>query len=235
MAKTDLTAERLRELLDYNPETGVFTWVSCAGRYGRFQKGSETGSLNQRGYQIISIGCVKYIAHQLAWLFVNGTWCESQIDHIDGNKANNSICNLREANQSENSQNQSSAHSNNKSGFLGVSIRKNGTYQARIMVDKKSISIGYFDTAELAHEAYLLEKKHLHQFGFISKMAPEFAPVKRSFESRSKSGFRGVTFDKRYGKWIARPYIAGKQRTIGQFDSAEDAYQKCLDAKNEIH
>jgi hypothetical protein len=93
-----------------------------------------------------------------------GKWPEGEIDHINGNKADNRICNLRDVDRSTNQQNAKKAQSNNKSaGLLGVSLHKSrNKFRAQITYDKKRHHIGYFDTAELAYAAYLSEKRRRH-------------------------------------------------------------------------
>ncbi len=160
MAKTDLTAERLRELLDYNPETGVFTWRATGT--GRRPNGTA-GSVNSKdGYVYMRIDGATHLGHRLAWFYQNGHWPRYFIDHIDGDRANNRICNLRDVSKAGNNQNIRSPRINNQSGFLGV-IKKRGKWDAQITICKRPTYIGTFDTAELAHEAYKAAKRKHHQ------------------------------------------------------------------------
>jgi len=160
MAKADLTAARLRELLDYDASTGVFFWRRSVG--SRAQKGQAAGTTNGRGYIKICIDGSQYLAHRLAWLHVSGNWPTHNIDHISGNRTDNCICNLRDVAQSLNLQNQRFARTDNKnSGLLGVrKLRQR--WGASITVDKKRIHLGLFDTAQQAHEKYLDAKRNLH-------------------------------------------------------------------------
>ena len=85
------------------------------------------------------------------------------IDHVNGNKHDNRICNLRQVSSRENVQNQRRAHVSNKSsGLLGVTVKANGKCQARIFVGGKNLYLGSFDDAESAHEAYLVAKRKFH-------------------------------------------------------------------------
>lgn len=154
-----LTQHRLKELLSYDAKTGVFYW-RFRPRYG-IAVGSVAGSTTSDNYTVIRVGGAHYKAHRLAWLYVYGHWPKNDLDHIDGNRLNNRIANLREASRSLNLENQRRARSDNRTGLLGVSKRYNG-YQARIHVGGVSKHIGLFQTAEAAHAAYLKAKRELH-------------------------------------------------------------------------
>ena len=160
--KDELTAERLRELLDYNPHTGEFVWrVSCRGT----KAGDIAGSSGSEGRRHIIIGYARFKAHRLAWLYVHGVWPKGLIDHINGIPFDNRIANLREASMSENLCNQRRAHTNNKTGILGVQWKKDrNKFRARIVIAGKEKHLGYFDTKEKAQEAYLSAKQELHPF-----------------------------------------------------------------------
>lgn len=104
--------------------------------------------------------------HRLAWLYVHGEWPTEQIDHINQNPVDNRIANLRPADKSQNVQNIDAAYGS--SGYRGVSFDSRcgdgNSWRARIMVDGKSHSLGYYATAEEAHDAYLAAKRELHPF-----------------------------------------------------------------------
>lgn len=157
-----LTADRLRDLLDYNSETGIFRWKVRVAR--RVRVGDIAGSADN-GYREIRIDYTAYRAHRLAWLYAHGVW-PKEIDHINGVMDDNRLLNLRDATKSENQQNQRRAQSNNKTGLLGVSLRR-GKFQAQIMASGKNLHLGYFATAELAHAAYVQAKRRLHPAGML--------------------------------------------------------------------
>jgi hypothetical protein len=159
MAKADLTAERLRELLDYNPETGIFTWRQAPSN--SIKAGSIAGSKNHDGYRRIKINLIDHAAHRLAWFYVHGVWPAHEIDHINGIRTDNRICNLRDVPRMDNMQNQRTAQRGAKSGFLGV-YSNHGKWRAAIQVNKKTIALGNFATPEEAHQAYLEAKRRLH-------------------------------------------------------------------------
>lgn len=164
MAKADLTAARLREILDYCPSTGVFSWRVPSGRWGRIKAGSAAGSPNHYGHLRISINGTSYYAHRLAWLYVTGEWPVNDIDHINSNRADNKFVNLRDVAHRTNAENRSRAHRNKASGLpLGVSLdRRDGAFRADITVDGKAISLGRFCDPVEAHNAYLDAKRRLH-------------------------------------------------------------------------
>lgn len=146
----NLQAERLRELLAYNHDTGVFTWRV---RRGPSRAGSVAGSKQSNGYLHIMIDGRDYKAHRLAWLHVHGSWPVEHIDHINGDPADNRLANLRDATQSQNMKN-SRLQLHNTSGFKGVS-RNRGRWIAHIRHEGRLINLGRFDTAEAAHAAYV--------------------------------------------------------------------------------
>lgn len=156
-----LIVERVREVLDYNPETGVFTWkISRKGApFGKVA--GSLGGGDDGLYWVICVDYERYYAHRLAWFYVYGVW-PTRLDHKDTIKHHNAILNLREATTVQNSGNMR-AHRKNKLGLKGVRLHSSGRYyQARIGVDHKDIHLGYFPTAEEAHEAYMVAAKKLH-------------------------------------------------------------------------
>lgn len=162
---SELNSTRLKEILEYNPDTGVFTWLKNMGR--RIKAGQTTGCLHQAGYVQIGIERKIYLAHRLAWLYVYETWPKESIDHINNIRSDNRILNLREANQAENCQNLKK--SRGASGFLGVTIdsARGNRWKSSIKTNGKNYHLGWFKTAEQAHEAYLFAKRAMHPFGTL--------------------------------------------------------------------
>lgn len=164
--------DRVRELLDYNPETGALIWrVDRTNGKGRILRaaGSEAGGVGAtsktNSYRIIKIDGRKYLAHRIAWLIMTGSWPAKGIDHADGDGLNNRWINLREANQSQNSGNQRLSR-NNTSGAKGVSWSADkGKWRAQIKVGGKARNLGYFATPEDAHAVYVdAAKKYFGEF-----------------------------------------------------------------------
>lgn len=162
MVTESITAARLREVLDYDPESGRFTRRITTGRCGRWRIGGLAGSPTGDGYITIWLGRNHYQAHRLAWLWMTGEFPKQQIDHINQNRADNKWSNLREATQSENNCN-SQRQTNSVSGFKGVSWNRPRTRrQAEIKTNGKHIFLGYFDTPEAAHAAYIKAAERHH-------------------------------------------------------------------------
>lgn len=158
-----LTQVRLMELLEYNPETGAF--IRKVTTSSNAKAGQVAGNLEAEGYLRIFIDRKVYKAHRLAWLYMHGSFPPECLDHIDGNKANNAIRNLRLATNDENLQNRHKSSRRNSTGFLGVSYGwRQKSWKAGIKVNGVYKQIGYFRSPEAAYIAYLKAKKQLHQF-----------------------------------------------------------------------
>jgi len=156
-----LTADYLRKILHYAPDTGLFTWRVSPRR--NISCGQLAGSFNSDGYLQISIHNRSYKAHRLAWLYTFDRWPICEIDHINGDKSDNRIENLRDVSRNENQHNTRRARAHNASGFLGVGLHKQtGKWRARIRVNKNLTHIGLFNTPEEAHQAYIVAKRKLH-------------------------------------------------------------------------
>ena len=113
------THQQVRGFLDYSQKTGLFTWRERSGSFKRSLVGKIAGTAHLSGYWTISILGTKWLAHQLAWLHHYGTWPTSYVDHVNLDKRDNRIANLRLASFAENSAN-SSVRSDNTSGHRGV-------------------------------------------------------------------------------------------------------------------
>lgn len=166
MAESILTAERVRELLNYDPDTGIFTRkVRTAQRH---QVGDRADFIYcggaSPGYHRVCIDSERYQAHRVAWLYHYGEWPEKFIDHINGDRADNRIENLRQASAQMNLENLRSPQKNSSSGLLGVHWSKqDGKWRAEIGSNRKKIHLGTFACPEMAHAAYLEAKRILHK------------------------------------------------------------------------
>jgi hypothetical protein len=163
MSRIDST--RLKQLFTYDEEYGYFYWRVDRGHTTK--AGDIAGCLHHNGYVVITIEKRQYQAHRLVWLYVHGKYPDAQIDHINNIRSDNRITNLRQATQAENCQNLKK--SRGSSGFLGVSLdsTRGNRWGASIKTNGKKHHLGWFKTAEQAHEAYLLAKRTMHPFGTL--------------------------------------------------------------------
>lgn len=162
-AMTELTADRLRALLHYDYEAGVFTRRVRTGPTA--PAGAVAGVINKRhGYVQIWVDGSRYYGHRLAFLYMTGAWPTDGVDHRDGVCSNNRWSNLRPATQAQNRTNQHRVRSDSRSGFLGVKCMPNGKHRAIITVAGKQHHLGMFVTAADAHAAYLAAKPTFHPF-----------------------------------------------------------------------
>ena len=160
MSDPSISAERLREILHYDPETGVFTWNISTNNFVKI--GSVAGSPDDKGYLLIQIDGRRHKAHRLAWLYETGKWPRDMIDHVNGISSDNRFANLREATRSENMCNKGPP-ANNRTGLKGVRWRsEHRRWQAQIGVNGQKKHLGYFSTPEEAHAAYAAAAKAFH-------------------------------------------------------------------------
>jgi hypothetical protein len=146
-----INADTARQLLIYEPETGVFTWRESRGRVAA---GDVAGGLARNGYWEIYVGGRRYRAHRLAWLITHGEWPEPTVDHINGVKTDNRIANLRQATVTQNHANQS-LRRNSQSGIRGVHYSaRDGRWVAKITANGRTSFLGQFKTKDEAAAAY---------------------------------------------------------------------------------
>lgn len=160
MAKQPIPSpEELRQLLRYDPNTGKMFWIGGRG----MPTGKEAFTADDgHGYRQGRIKGRNIQAHRIAWALAYGRWPDVEIDHINRNKADNRLINLREATPSENGRNKP-AQSNNVSGYKGVSWRSSKRrWRAQIALNGRNLHLGYFNTAEEAHSAYSDAARKIH-------------------------------------------------------------------------
>lgn len=156
-----VSADRLREVALYHPGTGIF--YATPARPASVRPGSMLGYLRKDGYWYIRIDGHQYLAHRLAWLYVYGDWPKHLIDHIDGNKSNNRIENLRDVPKHINQQNIRTPYKSSSTNTLGVVWNKRDKqWYAVITTNKKKRHIGMFKNKEDAAMAYLEAKRESH-------------------------------------------------------------------------
>lgn len=166
-------AEIIAKLLDYNAETGGFTWKFRDREFFKSEwaykvwnqryPGTKAGVDSSRGYVLLTVFNKKYWAHRVAWLLVNGEWPSGDIDHIDNDKSNNRIGNLRLASHAQNGMNKPKS-ARNTSGLKGVvwdvTRRK---WRAQIVADGKTVNLGRFDCPAAASFAYQVASTKWHR------------------------------------------------------------------------
>lgn len=162
-----LTQEYLKSILYYNPETGKF--VRLVSTSNKVKIGDIAGSIQNTGYVAISVKNKRYLAHRLAWLYVHGSFPSKQIDHINGNRSDNRLINIRECSQCENNQNMVS-NKNSTSKYIGVSWNKERLkWRATIYINGKQKHLGRFNTEKEAFDAYVKAKAKLHIFNPVPR------------------------------------------------------------------
>lgn len=159
---TDLTQEQLKDLLNYDPETGIFTRKKLIRGKGVLDE--VVGSRHRDGHLRITISGKPYFLHRLAWLWVYGVWPVFHIDHINGIPDDNRIVNLRDVDVRTNAENQKQAQKSSKTKLLGVCWHEQKKlFMASIRINGKVTFIGYYKTAEEGHQAYLNKKREAHK------------------------------------------------------------------------
>jgi len=165
-----VSIDYLESVLKYDPETGVLTWkdrpesaFSCRRAWAAWRSrfyGLPAGtSMTKNGYKQIRINKQTYLVHRVVWALFYKTWPAAEVDHINRDKLDNRITNLRDATHSTNVRNRAKANSNNSLGLMGVrwhrSMRK---YEARAVIEGKLLHIGFFDDPVLANSEYMKAK-----------------------------------------------------------------------------
>lgn len=158
-----LTAKRLRELCAYDPATGAFTWRRSKGAA---PAGSPVGGKHRsKGYGDAVVDGERHATHRMIWLYAHGRWPKGEIDHINGDRSDNRLANLRDVSGAVNRQNQRAATSKNlKSKLIGAHWNKRyRVWRSHIHAGGKPIYLGQFASAEEAHAAYVTAKRKLHK------------------------------------------------------------------------
>jgi len=155
MEKTALEVEYLNRLFKYDPSSGKLTRIISTSH--RVKIGDEVGTVNHYGYKVVSILNHKYQVHRIVWAMTHGTWPIDQIDHINGNRSDNRIENLRDVTCRDNKLNLPI----HRAGRLFGCTKNKNKWQVQICIGKKYKYIGLFATEQEAHEAYLSASKEL--------------------------------------------------------------------------
>lgn len=154
--------QRVRQLLDYSAATGELVWRRQDDRTKTWNTrfAGKLAGCDSHGYVVLNVDGKRYPAHRIIWVWIHGNIpTRKQIDHINGDRADNRLSNLRLATVVENTRN-GPMRKRNRAGLKGVSFHAfSGLWRARIFVEGKERSLGYFTSPEEAHEAYVAEAK----------------------------------------------------------------------------
>jgi hypothetical protein len=163
---TELTADYVRSILDYDPINGLFQWKyrnDVPIVWNRMFANKQAGFRRDDGRLMITINYKHFIAARLAWLMMTGVWPQLEVDHKDTDRSNDRWDNLREATQSQNQHNKKRSK-NNTSGIKGVSWSKERKkWLAQIAINGKTRNLGRFDSIEMARAAYKNASEELHR------------------------------------------------------------------------
>ena len=168
MTSKILTQERLRQLMTYDPDTGVLTRRVKMNNNGA-EAGTPVGTLCPDGYCKTRVFGKPYTVHRLIWLYVHGNWPTNKIDHINRVTHDNRLANLREVTHSQNMENRKT-HSNNRTGLRGVSKKSDSLWQSEIQHNGKRHYLGVFSSPEAAHEAYCAAAAEYHTHNQYAKV-----------------------------------------------------------------
>lgn len=160
-----MTHAELLRVLAYDPDTGLFQWR--IGRGGKAHAGAAAGHLKRDGYVYIKLGRAQQMAHRVAWFYVHGEWPAQEVDHINRNRADNRLVNLREATDAQNMQNKQT-YQNNTTGVTGVYRGRAGGWNAMISVDGRRRFLGEFKAFESAVVARKLAVAKLHPYRVVA-------------------------------------------------------------------
>lgn len=161
MREQTITQDRLKEALNYDSKTGIFTWkIQC----GTARPGQRAGSRNHHGYRYIKIDGIRYSEHYLVLLYVFNHWPDRQVDHRNGIRDDNRLFNLNTCQPHENQQNRKK-RDDTSSQYMGVSYSKLARkWRASIRVNGVNHHLGYFYREADARDAYLAAKEELHEY-----------------------------------------------------------------------
>jgi hypothetical protein len=166
----------LRECFAYDPMTGILTWKErprrhFTGRYCGWNKrhaGKPTSTRLNMGYQSVKIDHDRFLTHRIIWKWMTGKDPAEVLDHINRDTTDNRWANLRETTRTGNNQHALSGRKRKYNTYLPQGVYTDrGTIIAKIVVNRKAIRLGRFNTAQEAHEAYIAAKAQLHHFPFL--------------------------------------------------------------------
>lgn len=172
--------EQLAEMISYDPDTGALTWLRRDRKYfpsdrswkiwnARFPGKPAIAGKHSRGYLTGTVDSVQHYAHRVCWALAKGGWPEGEIDHINGDRTDNRIANLRDVSRGENNKNKQIGV-RNRSGALGVMLDHTGRYRVRITVNYRTIELGRYGNFI---EALSVRKAAEERYGYHSNHGRE--------------------------------------------------------------
>jgi hypothetical protein len=220
MKNDNCSIDRLREALEYNPETGDLIWKE-GWRKGMVAGCVNVNSSSGNAYRSIVLDGVSRRAHRVAWAIHHGDWPKEEIDHDNGDGSDNRILNLKDAGKIGNARNRRKPR-NNKSGVCGVNFDgKRRKWRVQVYEGAKRKHIGRFDDFDAAVAARKeFEKNNGYSESHGVRNKCEYVPVKRGAKKDA-----GVRYIKKYSRWNTRATVNGKRISIGMFDSKEEAME----------
>lgn len=231
--ENNLSHSRLTSLLSYDSETGDF--VRKVDHWASAKAGKKVGSRHSEGYLECMIDGQRYYLHRLAWFYVHKKWPDGVIDHINHDRKDNRLSNLRDVTVQGNILNMP-LKSSNRTGVKGVHLcKRSGKYIAQITVDYKTIHLGSFDLIENAAEARRRAEERLHALVYSSEN--QLADKKHEVDLQrasprlvKKSQYKGVMLH-HSGKWGAQITYQKEHHWLGLFDTEESAHRAYIQAK----
>lgn len=232
-----LTQTELKRRFSYDPQTGNFVYLVDPNRNMKGSVGKVAGTLRNGAYLVITIKGYSYYAHRLVWLYVFGTWPKNFLDHVNGDKTDNRLENLREATYAENQYN-TGAKATNTVRLKGVTVCGN-RWKAQITKNRKVYYLGLFDTKEAAYAAYCKAAQDM-QDGFSPSAVSEVnesaqrivrgetPPTEYGLRRDNVTGLRGVS--PLGNKFRAQMYVKGKAVHLGVYDTKEQAHEAYVKA-----
>lgn len=162
MAKArGISTQRVRDLFDYDPESGHLTWRNTSWSGGRGHNAGDRAGFSSDERRVVNVDGVRLKEHRVIWQWVHGELPQHDIDHINGDAHDNRLANLRDVPRAINLQNQRKQRAGCATGLLGV-YKNHRSFTAAIYVDGRSLKLGNYATAESAHAAYVTAKRLLH-------------------------------------------------------------------------
>lgn len=158
----DFDVCKMAEYFEINKTTGIIAWKKKPAKTSKIKAGDTAGTIHPTGYIFVTLNRRRYLAHRIAWALHYGYAPMQIVDHINGDKHDNRIKNLRLVSRRQNIQNQRLPSKRSSTGHLGVSRFKNGKFRATINIDGKNKHLGSFNTIEEASDAYLTAKAKHH-------------------------------------------------------------------------